>query len=383
MRWCLCFLSLGRQSWGSSSFRSARTFPRSSGPVLTAVWSMLLAFVWVCSWRLYHSMLEYSGRVQSERVDTVELVERRTAETLAPMGEKVGKIEGIADALKTSVEQWNQKAPATLDAMKKASDATRRSSEWVFDWIEHTKKDMGQIASHYEELAEAHRNDAATIYLVSNKLESLVERASILQEEIDELLAEGASAPEEDGIDDGSPGGSSAGAGTAEVGVVATAEKEGIAIGPRRLTTEDGRANRERGNNAQLRFCEEILRGDGKLVDNSIKEGTPDYVFYAPGTRNPRGVGAFKALTLREDGTRQRWIPRRKLLAEQRMALKLGVPLILFVLNFTNGRIWAKVVSMGELKEFSGLTTPLMMMENDPQAEKACKETLEMALQLL
>ncbi len=161
------------------------------------------------------------------------------------------------------------------------------------------------------------------------------------------------------------------------------AEKEGIAIGHRRLTTEDGRANRERGNNAQLRFCEEILRGDGKLVDNSIKEGTPDYVFYAPGTRSPRGVGAFKALTLREDGTRQRWIPRRKLLAEQRLALKLGVPLILFVLNFTNGRIWAKVVSMEELKEFSGLTTPLMVMENDPQAEKACKETLEMALQLL
>ncbi len=187
--------------------------PAFEGALLTAVWSALLAFVWFCSWRLYHSMLEYSGRVQSEKMDTVEFVERRTAETLAPMGEKVGKIEGIADALKTSIEQWNQKAPATLDAMKKASDATRRSSEWVFDWIENTKKDMGQIASRYEELAEAHRNDSATIYLVSNKLESLVERASILQDEIDELLAEGASAPEEE-IDDDSPGGSSAGAGT-------------------------------------------------------------------------------------------------------------------------------------------------------------------------
>jgi hypothetical protein len=118
-------------------------------------------------------------------------------------------------------------------------------------------------------------------------------------------------------------------------------------------------------------------------VDDSIKEGIADYGFYAHGTRTPRGVGAIKGLTLREDGTRQRWIPRRKVLAEQRMALKLVVPLILFVLNFANGRIWSKVVAVGELKEFSGLTTPLMMVENDTQAEKACKETLEMALQLL
>ena len=113
------------------------------------------------------------------------------------------------------------------------------------------------------------------------------------------------------------------------------------------------------GTTPSSRFCEEVLRGAGKLVDNSIKEGTPDYVFYAPGTRNRKAVGAFKALTLREDGTRQRWIPRRKVLAELRLALKLGVPLILFVQNFANGRIWAKVLPVEELKEFTGLTTPL------------------------
>lgn len=313
----------------------------------------------------------------------MELVEKRTSETLAPMGEKVGKIEAIADALRASVEQWDKKAPQTLDAIKKASDATSRSNEWIFNWVEMAKKDMNHIASRYEEMAEAHRNGAATIYLVSNKLESLVERASILEEAIDELLADRAGAPKEDGNVDGPGSKSLVQAGVAESSLVVAAEKEGTATGRKQLTREDGLANRERGNNAQLMFCEQILRGAGKLVDNSIKEGTPDYVFYAPGTRNPRGVGAFKALTLREDGTRQRWIPRRKVLAEQRMALKLGVPLILFVLNFANGRIWSKVVAVGELKEFSGLTTPLMMVENDTQAEKACKETLEMALQLL
>ena len=145
-------------------------------------------------------------------------------------------------------------------------------------------------------------------------------------------------------------------------------------------------ANRERGNKAQLKFAEEILRGAGKLYDNSIKEGTPDYVFYAPGspeTRKAKAVGAFKALTLKEDGTRQRHIPRRKVLAELRMATKYAVPMILFVMNFTNGRIWAKVIPVNELKEFTGQTTPPMLVENDPQAEKTCKETLQMALNLL
>ena len=145
-------------------------------------------------------------------------------------------------------------------------------------------------------------------------------------------------------------------------------------------------ANRERGNKAQLKFAEEVLRGAGKLLDNSIKEGTPDYVFYAPGapeTRKAKAVGAFKALTLKDDGTRQRHIPRRKVLAELRTAAKYAVPMILFVMNFTNGRIWAKVIPVNELKDFTGQTTPPMLVEGDPQAEKTCKETLQMALNLL
>jgi hypothetical protein len=145
-------------------------------------------------------------------------------------------------------------------------------------------------------------------------------------------------------------------------------------------------ANRERGNKAQLKFADDVLHGAGKLYDNSIREGTPDYVFYAPGapeTRKAKAVGAFKALTLKEDGTRQRHIPRRKVLAELRTATKYAVPMILFVMNFTNGRIWAKVIPVNELKDFSGQTTPPMLVENDPQAEKTCKETLQMALNLL
>ena len=71
------------------------------------------------------------------------------------------------------------------------------------------------------------------------------------------------------------------------------------------------------------------------------------------------------------------------MLAELRMATKYAVPMILFVMNFTNGRIWAKVIPVNELKEFTGQTTPPMLVENNTQAARTCKETLQMALNLL
>lgn len=64
-------------------------------------------------------------------------------------------------------------------------------------------------------------------------------------------------------------------------------------------------------------------------------------------------------------------------------ATKFGLPIVLFVLNLANGRIWAKVIAIDEVRGFEGITTPLMLVENDPASEKACRETLDMALQLL
>ena len=71
------------------------------------------------------------------------------------------------------------------------------------------------------------------------------------------------------------------------------------------------------------------------------------------------------------------------MLAELRMATKYAVPMILFVTNCTNGRISAKGIPVNELKDFPGQTTPPMLVEGVPQAEKTCNETLQMALNLL
>ncbi|MDE1728620.1 MAG: transposase [Thaumarchaeota archaeon] len=85
----------------------------------------------------------------------------------------------------------------------------------------------------------------------------------------------------------------------------------------------------------------------------------------------------------KQGSTKQRWIDRIKLLAEIKTAKKFDVSMILFVRNIANGRIWATVISAENLKDFRGITTPLALVDSDSAAEKACKETLEMALQLV
>ena len=162
-------------------------------------------------------------------------------------------------------------------------------------------------------------------------------------------------------------------------------EQAGESAGPQKgkLTREAGMANREKGNCAQLQFSETVLRSAGRLHGCSLKEGEPDFLFYTLDNGRPKSLGAFKAPILSEDGTKQRWIPGRKMLAEVKAAAKLSLPLILFVLDLANGRIWAKVIATEEVKRFAGITAPLMLVENDPPSEKACRETLDMALQLL
>ena len=248
-----------------------------------------------------------------------------------------------------------------------------------------------KVTSQYDEWYDKRMSANRELVALTTGAETMLERVATLVDEIDELLGtlgvagDGPKAPASPAQSEGGNGSRLQGTAQAQPNPAAGDEMSSLPTGGK-LTKEKGIANRERGNNAQLKFAEEVLRGAGKLYDNSIKEGTPDYIFYTPGSpemRKVKAVGAFKALTLKEDGTKQRHIPRRKVLAELRLAMKYAVPLILFVMNFTNGRIWAKVIPVNELKDFTGQTTPPLLVDNNSQAEKTCKETLQMALNLL
>ena len=48
-----------------------------------------------------------------------------------------------------------------------------------------------------------------------------------------------------------------------------------------------------------------------------------------------------------------------------------------------NGRVWATVIPKDGVKDFRGVTTPLMLVNGDPESEKACSDSLTSVLQLL
>jgi hypothetical protein len=131
-----------------------------------------------------------------------------------------------------------------------------------------------------------------------------------------------------------------------------------------------------------MRFHEK-LRNLGKNCKVSLLHGAPDLLFLGE-DGSVRFIAAYKALTLSEQGSaKQRWIPRAKLVAELRLATKQGKPLILFVENLANGRIWATVIPQDGVKDFRGVTTPLMLVNGDPESEKSSSDSLTSVLQLL
>jgi hypothetical protein len=354
-----------------------------SGPVLSAFWIVSLLVVFGCSWSFYHWMLFHSARTHFRRVDIVELVERRSAETLGPVRERFETLERAAIAQRASVEQWGTKVTGAMNSMQTASESTNQSVQWIREWIELSKRDMKKAMDRSDEWARAHRNDAATIHLVSSKLESLVDRASILEEEIDALLSDYGSSEEGEGSGDGRDGAGQR-QGVPEFGPVGTAENGSpLPRTPRRLTREEGLANREKGNQALMQFSARLYSMN-KKHQASLLHGVPDLVFL-DSNGSVKCVGAYKALTLSSQGgaTKQRWIPRVKLLAESRMAMSLNKTMVLFVENLANSRIWAIGISPDELKTFPGITTPLMLVNGDPQSEKDCRNSLTSVLQLL
>ena len=353
------------------------------GAVLSAVWIVSLSLMFGCSWLLYRWMLRHSGRIQSLRVDIVELATKRVAETLNPLQERLDKMEAAANAERTSVEQWGSKVSGAMDAMQKTGESTIHSVRSLHEWLDMSKRGTKKVMDRSDQWAKAHKNDAATIYLVSSKLESLVDRASILEEEIDALLPDhGDSDEEEDSVDGRDDEGERKGnPEPGRVGVTASASP--VPRTSHKLTREDGLANREKGNQALMQFSARLYSMN-KKHQASLLHGVPDLIFL-DSNGSVKCVGAYKALTLSSlDGaTKQRWIPKSKLLAESRMAMKENKTLVLFVENFLNRRIWARAISPEELKNFSGITTPLMLVNDDSRSEKDCRDSLTSVLQLL
>ena len=350
------------------------------GTALYVVWPASFSLLIFSISRRHRGARASSKREEETKVDMVNYVDQQLAGRLKPLeGVVVGVQNGLSElsALKPTVEKMSESVGSLARTVSSQVNATKEIVEQYQLGQASDREIAKQYDKWYNKRAEA---DLALGDLIIEADEMLTS-CYIVMDEMDELIALVEPEPPSSGV-----------ASPTEVGTLQgqipsppTSGETPLVIHGR-LTKLQGMANRERGNTAQLKFAEEVLRGAGKLVDNSIKEGTPDYIFYTPGspeTRKAKAVGAFKALTLKEDGTRQRHIPRRKVLAELRMATKYAVPMVLFVMNFTNGRIWAKVIPVNELKDFTGLTTPLMLVESDPQAEKTCKETLQMALNLL
>jgi len=368
--------------------QASNVYPSFVGLPVAAVWFVSLGLALFGAWVLYFEFEHHSRHALEIGIDLLLECANMLESRLKPLSEKATAGQASTSELSAKVAKLDESLAGLVSIIeaqgKAAKELTQkfleisaqsyyRETEFKKAIAQHNKwyEERGDLAKVISDLIKSAENALEGFAVFSGQLDEYFDSVGVGERKLAVGLAQGAAV-----------GGQKGDRGIAEAPEV----KSQVPQTSGKLTTEKGIANRERGNQAQLKFAEETLRGAGKLLDNSIKEGTPDYVFYAPGSpemRKAKAVGAFKALTLKEDGTRQRHIPRRKVLAELRTATKYAVPMILFVMNFTNGRIWAKVVPVNELKDFTGQTTPPMLVESDPQAEKTCKETLQMALNLL
>ena len=367
-----------------SEVSSYTASPFFEEPSLSILWlASNVCLIGFAAWE-YHSARYNSAHEEDKKVEVVNYVDQQLAGRLRPLEGALTSVQsGLSDlsgkvlALSPKVEQTSKNVNDLAITVLSHTKALKEVGE-QYDLREAAYRDIAvQYEKWYSKRAEA---DLALGDLVI-EADDMLTRSDIVMEQMDDLIDLVEPEPPVPGM-----------AGKTEAGALQgqpanppiSGETPPVIHG--KLTKLQGMANRERGNKAQLKFAEEVLRGAGKLYDNSIREGTPDYIFWAPGSlesRKAKAVGAFKALTLREDGTRQRHIPRRKVLAELRTATKYAVPMILFVLNFANGRVWATVIRVEELKGFTGLTTPLWLVENKPQSEQACKDSLKVTLELL
>lgn len=141
-----------------------------------------------------------------------------------------------------------------------------------------------------------------------------------------------------------------------------------------RLTSEDGRANRIKGLDAQKELAD-IIRGWGLAVRVGYSKGVPD--FKVMRDDELVAVIACKAFTLSEGGTKQRRVAKDDIIAELKYSRSKQVSLVIAVKNLISGRWWMHWVSVRELAEFDGVSTPVILAEDGGEAVNILTESVK------
>ena len=347
------------------------------------IWIGSLAASLLASWKLYHRMLEHSSLIRDRELDVIKIANRQSEEMLKPLKNELSVMRKDMHTHTSFVRLlgWAMTTNDTsLAELKKSVDHTEQVLNEMTSDMTSSDEKYQMIVGQYDNWLNEHKDNSEMQTKLAQQAELLLDRLDVFLDllDLESDLHETSTANKDD-----------AASGSPETQAIEPLDIQSQQIyqsdqksnHTHKLTREDGLRNREMGNQEQLRFSE-YLSLQGKNHKCSLLNGTPDFEFHIDGAI--KCVGAFKSLTLSVYGsTKQRWIGKIKLLAEIKTAKKFDVSMILFVRNIANGRIWATVISAENLKEFRGITTPLALVDSDSAAEKACKETLEMALQLV
>jgi len=164
------------------------------------------------------------------------------------------------------------------------------------------------------------------------------------------------------------------------------------------LTTQDGIANRAIGHKKQQEMSQ-YLRDVGFEIIDGHGAGQPDFIikkkkilgydFDGMGEREDEksiteivAVGSNKSYTLKDQPKKkQRRIYAEDCTPEIILAKKLHIPMIILVTNRNNNRRWAAKISYDELvngdgkgKKWSGISTPVMLAQDDPESAQTLEE---------
>ena len=160
------------------------------------------------------------------------------------------------------------------------------------------------------------------------------------------------------------------------------------------LTTQDGIANRAIGHTKQQEMAQ-YLRDVGFEVGDGHGAGEPDFIikkkkitgYDLDGTGEESimeivAVGSCKSYTLKDQPKKkQRRISTDDCIPEITLAKKLHIPMIILVTNRNNSRRWAAKISYDDLvngdgkgKKWSGISTPVILAQDDPESAQMLEE---------
>jgi len=155
------------------------------------------------------------------------------------------------------------------------------------------------------------------------------------------------------------------------------------------LTRQDGIANRVIGHKKQEEMAQ-YLRDVGFEITDGHGAGQPDFIIKkkrityhdVDGTGEEENtteivaVGSNKSFTLKDQPKRkQRRISDDYCMPEIILAKKLHIPMIILVTNRNNGRRWAAKIPYEQLNDrWSGVTTPVMIAQDDDDSKQIAKE---------